>query len=38
MISFDNPGVGTFTTPRQVMMGDGASPKRFQKIEPWQQP
>jgi alcohol dehydrogenase class IV len=36
MISFDNPGLATFTTPRQVMMGDGASAKLADLLNGWQ--
>ena len=36
MISFDNPGLSTFTTPRQVMMGDGASAKLADLLKGWQ--
>jgi alcohol dehydrogenase class IV len=36
MIFFDNPGVGTVTTPRQVMMGDGASAKLADLLKGWQ--
>jgi alcohol dehydrogenase class IV len=36
MISFDTPGPSTFTAPRQVMMGDGASAKLAELLGGWQ--
>jgi alcohol dehydrogenase class IV len=36
MISFDNPGLSTLTTPRQVMLGDGAAAKLADLLKGWQ--